>query len=54
MMLLTQPAHATDPKMTPGGDAQPQVPEHMDPRNLEASFRPERWLKESTRPVRDL
>ena len=47
-MLVIEPAHATDPKLTATGNA---YPEHMDMSNLERSFKPERWLKESTRPV---
>ncbi|KAK9838678.1 hypothetical protein WJX74_001136 [Apatococcus lobatus] len=48
MMMLTHPAHASDPKLPA---SQFEVPEHMDLRNLEDCFRPERWLKDSTRPA---
>lgn len=45
---MTHPAHGSDPKM-PSSDS--LVPEHMDASNLEDCFQPERWLKDSTRPV---
>ncbi|KAK9866592.1 hypothetical protein WJX84_007660 [Apatococcus fuscideae] len=47
MLLMTHPAHGSDPKM-PSSDS--LVPEHMDASNLEDCFQPERWLKDSTRP----
>lgn len=41
--------HALDPVMW-DGSSEGAIPPHMDITNLEAAFRPERWLAEDTRP----
>ena len=48
VMLMTHPAHAADPKLRSEASS---MEKQMDLNDLEVSFQPERWLKESTRPV---